>query len=96
MPALNPENPFVADDQFFASYANKTVYKETPLYWIRLVNDTLVFLMAIFLGSLLFYLITYQMPSHFRPYRKMLVLSTTVDTYAMIVNFMLQLVSFVL
>jgi hypothetical protein len=90
----NPDNPFVLDPNFFDSYANKTIFKETSLYTFRLINNSVVFGLNIFLSSLLFYLIFNEMPSTFKPYRKMLILSTTMDTYAGFVYFITQVVSY--
>jgi hypothetical protein len=93
MPALNPLNPFVADDHYFESYANKTIYKDTTLYLIRTINDTFLFVIGLFLSSLVFYLIFKQMPSNFKPYRKMLMLTACIDSFMVVANFLIQTVS---
>lgn len=92
MPALEDENPFVSNPYYFANYINRTIYKETNVYLVRTLNDNFLSLIGLFLSSLVFYLIFNQMPSNFKPYRKMLILAASTDSFMMLVNFLLQTV----
>lgn len=94
MPYLSPNNAFISNPHYYENSSSKFIYKQSVLYYIQKTNDTLSLIIGIPLSMLVFYLIATRSPLHFRPYRKMLVLGTAIDTLLLVQMFLLQAVSF--
>lgn len=92
MPAWSPNNPYIRDELYFANVT--PIGKKDFFYAIRRANDFTAITIGVVLSCLLFYMIFNKTPSHFRPYKKMLLLGAVIDTIVLIDNFLIQSVSF--
>jgi hypothetical protein len=90
----NPNNPFVRNEQFFANKTGAYVYKETQLYYIRIVHHIVAGVFGLFLAFFVFFLILKRSTRRLQPYRKMFLISATVDLALLVEFLMVQSVGF--
>ncbi|KAI6190872.1 hypothetical protein M3Y97_00166000 [Aphelenchoides bicaudatus] len=88
MPAWHEDNPYIKDELYFANVTQ--IGKKDFFYTIRRTNDFVAITLGSMLSCFLFYLITHRLPTHFKLYKKMLLLGWGIDTIVLINTFLIQ------
>lgn len=89
----NPDNPYVINPYF---YSNITTlhYNQTWLSTIHTLNNWIAFVLGLSTTLLLIYLIFKKTPKSFKDYSRLILLTAIVDLVYVVINFLIQVVSF--
>jgi hypothetical protein len=92
MRSINPENPYVFNERFFANVTT-VPYEDSVFSLVHRTNNYAAAILGAASILLVLYLLLFQTPIHFKPFSKMLFLCTITDSFYLIVDLCIQTVS---
>lgn len=91
MASYNPENPYIIDSNYYSNVTNLT-FDQTPLSTYHFLINLIFFILGLFVGCLLIFLILTKTEKAFKAYSHLILICASVDLFYTVFLFLTQYV----